>query len=111
MKHSKQDKIFWISRWKIRLFGQERIKTFKGQLNGCKSTLNVTLTTATLFVPPQNHPNPIMQVANRLDRLAVASEKELTNEQKDSILEVNEADLEQELTRAGKEMLEIEQNL
>jgi len=52
-----------------------------------------------------------MQVANRLNRLAVASEKELTKEQKDSILEANEADLEQELTRAGKEMLEIEQNL
>ena len=52
-----------------------------------------------------------MQVANRLDRLAVASEKELMNEQKDSILEANEADLEQELTRAGKEMLEIEQHL
>jgi len=56
MKHSKQDKIFWISRWKIGLFGQERIKTFKGQLSDCKSTLNVALTTATLFVPPQNHP-------------------------------------------------------
>jgi hypothetical protein len=30
MKHSKEDKIFWISRWKIGLFGPDRIKTFKG---------------------------------------------------------------------------------
>lgn len=91
MKHSKEDKIFWISRWKIGLFGPDRIKTFKGQLSDCKSTLNVALTTATL--------------------LAVASRKELAKEQKDSILKANEADLEQELTRAGKEMVEIEQSL
>lgn len=109
MKHSKEDKIFWISRWKIGLFGPDKIKTFKGQLSDCKSTLNVALTTATLFVSPQNHLIPI--VANRLDRLAVASEKELAKEQKDSILKANEADLEHELTRAGKEMVEIEQSL
>lgn len=109
MKHSKEDKIFWISRWKIGLFGPDKIKTFKGQLSDCKSTLNVVLTTATLFVSPQNH--LILIVANRLDRLAVASEKELAREQKDSILKANEADLEHELTRAGKEMVEIEQSL
>ncbi|KAH7418722.1 hypothetical protein BKA64DRAFT_730276 [Cadophora sp. MPI-SDFR-AT-0126] len=91
MKHSKEDKIFWISRWKIGLFGPDRIKTFKGQLNDCKSTLNIALTTANLLV--------------------VASQKELAKEQKDSILEATEADLEQELTRAGKEMVEIEQSL
>ena len=50
MKHSKEDKIFWIYRWKIGLFGQERIKTFKEQLSDCKSTLSVALSTATLFV-------------------------------------------------------------
>ncbi|PVH69236.1 hypothetical protein DL98DRAFT_474010 [Cadophora sp. DSE1049] len=91
MKHSKEDKIFWISRWKIGLFGPDRIKTFKGQLNDCKSTLNIALTTANLLV--------------------TASEKELAKEQKDNILEAIEADLEQELTRAGKEMVEIEQIL
>ena len=56
MQHSEEDKIFWISRWRIGLFGQERIKTFKGQLSDCKSTLNVALTTATLFVSSHNHP-------------------------------------------------------
>jgi hypothetical protein len=50
MKHSKTDKIFWISRWKIGLFGQERIKAFTRQLTVCKSTLNIALTTATLSV-------------------------------------------------------------
>ncbi|KUJ12748.1 uncharacterized protein LY89DRAFT_687709 [Mollisia scopiformis] len=90
-KHSKEDKIFWISRWKIGLFGPDRIKTFKGQLNDCKSTLNIALTTASL--------------------LEIASQKELAKEQKDNILEANEADLEQELIRAGKEMVEIEQSL
>jgi hypothetical protein len=108
MKHSKEDKIFWISRWKIGLFGPDKIKTFKGQLNDCKSTLNVALTTATLFVSLQNY--LILIVANRLDRLAVAGQKELAKEQKDSILKANEADLEHELTRAGKEMVEIEQS-
>jgi predicted nucleotidyltransferase len=109
MKHSKEDKIFWISRWKIGLFGPDRIKTFKGQLNDCKSTLNIALTTANLFVSPQNR--LILLVANLLNRLEVASQKELAKEQKDSILEATEADLEQELTRAGKEMVEIEQSL
>lgn len=46
-----------------------------------------------------------------MDRLTIASQKELAKEQKDSILKANEADLEQELTRAGKEMVEIEQSL
>ncbi|KAL3427465.1 hypothetical protein PVAG01_00974 [Phlyctema vagabunda] len=91
MKHSKKDKIFWISRWKIGLFGPDRIKNFKGQLNDCKSTLTIALSTATLLVE--------------------ASQKDLAKEQKDCILEANEADLEQELTRAGKEMVEIEQSL
>lgn len=50
MKHSKEDKIFWIHRWKIGLFGQERIKTFKGQLGDCKGTLTVALSMATLCV-------------------------------------------------------------
>jgi hypothetical protein len=49
-KHSEEDKIFWVHRWKIGLFGQERIRTFKGQLGDCKNTLNVALSTATLFV-------------------------------------------------------------
>ncbi|KAH7014041.1 hypothetical protein B0J12DRAFT_790806 [Macrophomina phaseolina] len=46
-RHSTEEKTFWIDRWNIGLFGQERIKTFKAQLNDCKGTLNVALSTAT----------------------------------------------------------------
>jgi hypothetical protein len=50
MRHSTADKIFWMDRWNVGLFGQDRIKTFKGQLNDCKGTLSVALSTATLYV-------------------------------------------------------------
>ncbi|KAF2498658.1 hypothetical protein BU16DRAFT_615678 [Lophium mytilinum] len=90
MKHSKKDKIFWISRWKIGLFGPERIKTFKGQLSDCKSTLSVALSTAALLV--------------------ATNQNDLSKEQKDSILRANEASLRQELTRADNEMVELEQS-
>jgi len=52
MKHSTGDKTFWMDRWRVGLFGQERIKTFKGQLNDCKSTLTVALSTASVYVCP-----------------------------------------------------------
>lgn len=50
MRHSSEDKTFWVDRWRVGVFGQERIKTFKSQLNDCKSTLSVTLSTATMYV-------------------------------------------------------------
>ena len=48
MRSSTQDRTFWKDRWRVGLFGQERIKALKGQLNDCKSTLTVTLSTATM---------------------------------------------------------------
>jgi len=53
MKYSTEDKIFWMDRWKVGLFGQDRIKVFKGQLNDCKGTLSVALSTATVYVFPR----------------------------------------------------------
>jgi hypothetical protein len=50
MRRSTEDKIFWTNRWRVGLFGQDRIKTFKGQLNDCKGTLSVALSTATVYV-------------------------------------------------------------
>jgi hypothetical protein len=50
MRHSTEEKTFWMDRWRVGLFGQDRITTFKGQLNDCKSTLNVALSTATMYV-------------------------------------------------------------
>ena len=104
-KHSKEDKLFWMIQWKIGLFGQERINTFRGQLNDCKSTLNIALTVASLCVSPRIH--PILLVANLLNRLVVINQKDLVKAQKDSILEVNRADFEQELTRASTELVHI----
>ena len=50
MRHSTEDKTFWMDRWRVGLVGQERIKTFTGQLNDCKSTLTVALSTTTMYV-------------------------------------------------------------
>lgn len=50
MKHSSEEKTFWMDRWRVGLFGHERIKTFKGQLSDCKSTLNMALSTASMYV-------------------------------------------------------------
>jgi hypothetical protein len=50
MKHSSEEKTFWMEGWRVGLFGQERIKTFKGQLSDCKSTLNMALSTASMYV-------------------------------------------------------------
>jgi hypothetical protein len=48
MRHSTNEKTFWIDRWKVGLFGQERIKAFRGQLSDCKGTLSVALSTVTM---------------------------------------------------------------
>lgn len=50
MEHSTGDKMFWIDRWKIGLFGLQRIKTFKGLLSDSKGTLSVALSTATMYL-------------------------------------------------------------
>jgi hypothetical protein len=49
-RHSTKEKGFWMDRWRVGLFGQERIRSFKGQLNDCKGTLSVALSTATMCV-------------------------------------------------------------
>ena len=109
MKHSKNDKLFWMIQWKIGLFGQEKINAFKGQLHDCKSTLNIALATANLFVSPHNQ--PILLVANLLNRMLVITQNNMVSKQKDDMLEANRADFEQELIRAGTEMVHIEQSL
>jgi hypothetical protein len=52
MERSTQDKMFWVDRWKVGLFGLERIKTFRGQLSDCKGTLSIALSTATAYHSP-----------------------------------------------------------
>lgn len=51
MENSNADRMFWVDRWKVGLFGLERIKTFRAQLNDCKGTLSVALSTATMYQP------------------------------------------------------------
>jgi hypothetical protein len=46
-----------------------------------------------------------------LHSLLVVNEKGLAQDQRNNILRANEADLEQELTRVGNEIVEIEQSL
>jgi len=41
-----------MDRWRVGPFGQEKIKTLKGQLNDCKNTLSVALSTASVYVCP-----------------------------------------------------------
>jgi hypothetical protein len=43
-------KTVWMDRWRLGLFGQDRIKTFKGQLSDCKSTLSMALSTISGYV-------------------------------------------------------------
>jgi hypothetical protein len=50
MRHSTKENTFWIDRWRVGLFGQERIRSFKGQLSDCKGTLSVALSTGTMHV-------------------------------------------------------------
>jgi hypothetical protein len=50
MRHSIEEKTFWMDRWRLGLFGQDRIKTFKGQLNDYKGTLSVALSAASVYV-------------------------------------------------------------
>ena len=52
-----------------------------------------------------------LPIANWLDSLTVTSQKDLAKEQKTSILKANEAELQQELSRAGTEMVQIEHSL
>ena len=48
MRHSSEDRTFWMDRWKVGLFGQERVKTLKSRLNDCKGTLTIALSTASM---------------------------------------------------------------
>jgi hypothetical protein len=48
-ERSTKDKMFWVDRWKVGLFGLERIKAFRGQLSDCKGTLTFALSTATVY--------------------------------------------------------------
>ncbi|KAH8701327.1 hypothetical protein GQ44DRAFT_586082, partial [Phaeosphaeriaceae sp. PMI808] len=91
MEHSTEDKMFWIDRWKIGLFGLERIKTFRGQLSDCKGTLSVALSTATI--------------------LTTSRQENLMKEMKDMMLQQNEVVVRQQIARADTETAELERSV
>ncbi|RYN82212.1 hypothetical protein AA0119_g13442 [Alternaria tenuissima] len=91
MKHSTEDKMFWMDRWKIGLFGLERIKTFRGQLSDCKGTLSMALSTATILTTSRNG--------------------NLMKEIKDMMLQQNEAVVQQQIIRADTETAQIERSM
>jgi hypothetical protein len=64
MRHSTEEKTFWMDRWRVGLFGQDRITTFKGQLNDCKGTLSVALSTATVYVSSSGMGNSLVVAAS-----------------------------------------------
>ncbi|KAH1462423.1 hypothetical protein KXX58_007626 [Aspergillus fumigatus] len=91
MSKSTDEKTFWMDRWRVGLFGKERIMTLKGQLNDCKGTLNVALLTATT--------------------IATTRQENMMNELRDAILRQNEAFLQQEISRADGQCAEIQLSL
>ncbi|RYN76416.1 hypothetical protein AA0119_g13577 [Alternaria tenuissima] len=91
MKHSTEDKMFWMDRWKVGLFGLERIKTFRGQLSDCKGTLSMALSTATILTTSRNG--------------------NLMKEIKDMMLQQNEAVVQQQIIRADTETAQIERSM
>ncbi|KAF7502471.1 hypothetical protein GJ744_005686 [Endocarpon pusillum] len=90
-RHSTEEKTFWVDRWRIGLFGQERIKIFKGQLSNCKGTLNVALSTATIIM--------------------TSCQENLMKEMKDMMLQQNEDVLQRQIAKANIEKAEIERSL
>ncbi|KAH6629676.1 hypothetical protein C7974DRAFT_394979, partial [Boeremia exigua] len=90
-KHSTQDKMFWVDRWKIGLFGLERIKTFRGQLGDCKGTLSMALATVGVFTATR--------------------QEYLMQEMKEMMLLTHEATTRQQIVRTTDETREIQLNI
>ncbi|KAI9674004.1 MAG: hypothetical protein M1822_009581 [Bathelium mastoideum] len=91
MRHSSGDKTFWLDRWRVGLFGQERIKTFKGRLSDYKNTLSVTLSTATI--------------------ITTTRQEGLMKEMKDVMLQQNENVVQKEIGQTGDARADIERAL
>lgn len=105
MEHSTQDKMFWVDRWKVGLFGLERIKTFRGQLNDCKGTLSVALSTATVY---QSLVSPISVMCSDNSSITTTRQEHLMQQLKDMMLQQNEAVIQQNITQAGLDTRAIE---
>ncbi|KAI9807905.1 MAG: hypothetical protein M1825_005211 [Sarcosagium campestre] len=110
MRHSTEDKTFWMDRWKIGMFGQERINTFKGQLRDCKGTLSVALSTATMYLSSL-HTNRTSILLTYCHGITTSRQDNLMKEMKDMMLQQNEAVLRQQIAKADSETTVIERSL
>jgi Fungal N-terminal domain of STAND proteins len=108
-RHSTEEKTFWTDRWKIGLFGQERIKTFKGQLSDCKGTLTVALSTATMYLFPHYQYASISLICHH--SIMTSYQENLMKEMKDMILQQNEVVLRRKIAKTSSEKTEIERGL
>ncbi|KAL4884610.1 hypothetical protein BJY04DRAFT_215072 [Aspergillus karnatakaensis] len=88
MKRSSEDKAFWADRWKVALFGLEKIKAFRGRLNDYKMTISVALLTAT-YIRTTQHGNVVADI-------------------KDMLLKQNKLGLRKELSRVDSRVTELE---
>ncbi|KAF2016554.1 hypothetical protein BU24DRAFT_422914 [Aaosphaeria arxii CBS 175.79] len=91
MRRSTGDKMFWVDRWKVALFGLERINTFKGQLSAYKATLSVALSTATI--------------------ITTARQENLMKELRDMMLRQNEVVIREQVVQADAEANEIQSTI
>ncbi|KAH8889899.1 hypothetical protein GQ53DRAFT_842471 [Thozetella sp. PMI_491] len=89
--HSEDEKIFWQDRWRVGLFGLERIKALNGQLSNCKGTLTVALTTATA--------------------IKMARQEHVVEEMREVMLRQNEVIIAREIARADEQRTTIENGL
>lgn len=112
MRHSREGKTSWMDRWRVSLFGQQKIKTFKGQLSDCKSTLNMALSTASMYVyhPIQSKVPHFCQCTKltRIYSLTITRQEYLMQETKDMMPRQNEAALVRDIARTDSERSAIE---
>ncbi|GAD98457.1 hypothetical protein TSTA_125090 [Paecilomyces variotii No. 5] len=83
-KQALEEDTFWVDRWRVSLSGQERIMAFQAQLNLCRDTLAVALSTAVR----------ITKLRHQVDTM---------QEIKEMMLKQNETVLQKELGRADGE--------
>ncbi|KAJ0415416.1 hypothetical protein BJY00DRAFT_293548 [Aspergillus carlsbadensis] len=90
MRHSTEEKTFWADRWRVGLFGLQKIAAFQGRLGDCKMTITVALSTATY--------------------MKTTRQDNIVKEIKDLLLKQNESALRGEISRVEDRMTALEKD-
>ena len=106
MKRSKEDKMFWVDRWKVGLFGLARVKTFRAQLGDCKGTLSVALMTVTVYFALSLPQTSLHVLTYR--SLTNSRQEFIMKEMKDTMLQQNEVLVRQQIVQADAEAAEAQ---